>query len=81
MNKCKHIRNPRYLNVKHILTFLKIYFCNSRTFSVSQNQCSRNASDSSIFEGPALNKETRKEMFYLTTHSTHFIYGYIGSKI
>ena len=20
----------------------------------------------------------RKEMFYLTTHSTHFIYGYVG---
>ena len=23
--------------------------------------------------------ERRKEMFYLTTHSTHFIYGYMGS--
>ena len=23
-------------------------------------------------------KEGRKEMFYLTTHSTHFIYGYKG---
>ena len=22
-------------------------------------------------------KEGRKEMFYLTTHSTHFIYGYM----
>ena len=27
-----------------------------------------------IFEG-------RKEMFYLTTHSTHFIYGYMASDI
>ena len=27
------------------------------------------------------NKEGRKEMFYLTTHSTHFIYGYIESDI
>ena len=26
-------------------------------------------------------KEGRKEMFYLTTHSTHFIYGYIASGI
>ena len=26
-------------------------------------------------------KEGRKEMFYLTTHSTHFIYGYIASHI
>ena len=25
--------------------------------------------------------EERKEMFYLTTHSTHFIYGYIASDI
>ena len=25
--------------------------------------------------------EGRKEMFYLTTHSTHFIYGYIASYI
>ena len=23
-------------------------------------------------------KEGRKEMFYLTTHSTHFIYGYMA---
>ena len=26
-------------------------------------------------------KEGRKEMFYLTTHSTHFIYGYMVSDI
>ena len=26
-------------------------------------------------------KEGRKEMFYLTTHSTHFIYGYMASSI
>ena len=25
------------------------------------------------------NKEGRKKMFYLTTHSTHFIYGYMAS--
>ena len=24
--------------------------------------------------------EGRKEMFYLTTHSTHFIYGYMASE-
>ena len=24
-------------------------------------------------------EEERKEMFYLTTHSTHFIYGYMAS--
>ena len=27
------------------------------------------------------NKEGRKEMFYLTTYSTHFIYGYMASDI
>ena len=27
------------------------------------------------------NWEGRKEMFYLMTHSTHFIYGYIASDI
>ena len=27
------------------------------------------------------NWEGRKEMFYLTTHSTHFIYGYMASDI
>ena len=26
-------------------------------------------------------KEGRKEMFYLTTHSTHFTYGYMASDI
>ena len=26
-------------------------------------------------------KEGRKEMFYLTTHSAHFIYGYMASNI
>ena len=28
-----------------------------------------------------VNKEGRKEMFYLTTQSTHFIYGYMASDI
>ena len=26
-------------------------------------------------------RKTRKKMFYLTTHSQHFIYGYIASGI
>ena len=26
-------------------------------------------------------RDGRKEMFYLTTHSTHFIYGYMASDI
>ena len=28
-----------------------------------------------------MREEGRKEMFYLTTHSTHFIYGYMASDI
>ena len=28
---------------------------------------------------PSTTAEGRKEMFYLTTHSTHFIYGYMAS--
>ena len=27
------------------------------------------------------NREREREMFYLTTHSTHFIYGYMASDI
>ena len=30
---------------------------------------------------PSCKEEGRKEMFYLTTHSTHFIYGYMASDI
>ena len=30
---------------------------------------------------PPIQKKRRKEMFYLTTHSTHFIYGYKASDI
>ena len=29
-------------------------------------------------KGPQKYEKGRKEMFYLTTHSTHFIYGYNG---
>ena len=28
-----------------------------------------------------ITEQGRKEMFYLTTHSTHFIYGYMASDI
>ena len=27
-----------------------------------------------------ISRKERKEMFYLTTHSTHFIYGYMASE-
>ena len=31
--------------------------------------------------GPIREREREREMFYLTTHSTHFIYGYMASDI
>ena len=34
-----------------------------------------------INNSTALKWQGRKEMFYLTTHSTHFIYGYMASHI
>ena len=37
--------------------------------------------DPSHHEQLATHKEGRKELFYLTTHSTHFIYGYMASYI
>ena len=33
------------------------------------------------YHNQAWDKQGRKEMFYLTTHSTHFIYGYMASDI
>ena len=47
----------------------------------------RTSTTASVAGGPSLGeallpwKEGRKEMFYLTTHSTHFIYGYMTSDI
>ena len=32
-----------------------------------------------VFTPSHIGKEGRKEMFYLTMHSTHFIYGYMAS--
>ena len=47
--------------------------CN-KGYSLTLCQCVCNV-------GLAKTKEGRKEMFYLTTHSTHFIYGYMASDI
>ena len=47
-------------------------------FSNSLNILKFNSVVSDIrFKIETIFKEGRKEMFYLTTHSTHFIYGYI----
>ena len=34
-----------------------------------------------ILHGSIITPMIRKDMFYLTTHSTHFIYGYMASNI
>ena len=36
---------------------------------------------SGIYNAVQLNQGREREMFYLTTHSTHFIYGYMASDI
>ena len=50
-----------------VIVFLIILYC----FQQRQREANRAASE----------LEGRKEMFYLTTHSTHFIYGYMASDI
>ena len=45
------------------------------------NQSQRVLSWCSSYHLVSPDKEGRKEMFYLTTHSTHFIYGYMASDI
>ena len=44
---------------------------------LSTKQCKKKAYSRFIINGYV--KLIRKEMFYLMTHSTHFIYGYIVS--
>ena len=57
-------------------TFVKGYF---GTWDVLYEKCSSTKIDVQLNCAP--DKEGRKEMFYLTTHSTHFIYGYMASDI
>ena len=34
-----------------------------------------------VFQSGSYQREREREMFYITTHSTHFIYGYMASDI
>ena len=52
----------------------KVYVLNVLTYSLLKNFFKSINELYSDLEG-------RKEMFYLTTHSTHFIYGYMASDI
>ena len=44
-------------------------------------QTNTNVTETQSSFGMSTVTNTRKEMFYLTTHSTHFIYGYMASDI
>ena len=62
-----------YLNLhqlKSVFILLEIYECAAEQKSISTKL------DKIRYE-----KEGWKEMFYLTTHSTYFIYGYMASDI
>ena len=48
----------------------------ARKHSITHLLSSKSGTDNRTLEG-----NIRKEMFYLTTHSTHFIYGYMASDI
>ena len=52
---------------------------NSKTPHSSTNSFSEDRPDCAKF--PSLKRDRDREMFYLTTHSTHFIYGYMASDI
>ena len=47
-------------------------------FIVSRIVCGKNNTGANM---DVLSRTGRKEVFYLTTHSTHFIYGYMASGI
>ena len=65
-NKQANIKQKVYLNVRaHINKYMHVI----RIFILQGARCI------SVLE------EGRKEMFYLTTHSTHFIYSYMTSDI
>ena len=46
-----------------------------------QTICSGNPENTSSCPVWSIQKKREREMFYLTTHSTHFIYGYMASDI
>ena len=62
-----------WLSSRHRWQSLGMSYCRTRVNHVSQAMCRKIKK--------IMNKEGRQEMFYLTTHSTHFIYGYMASDI
>ena len=64
----KHPKNPTKKQQQH--HYGRIYFLAFNSFKTFLNSAN-------VFSVSFL-KEGRKEIFYLTTHSTHFIYGYMA---
>ena len=64
-----------------------MYYKDVQHMTVSGKTSGRNLANtdvtvsSSIVRRRLIEHEGRKEMFYLTTHSTHFIYDYMASDI
>ena len=67
------------LNIQYTAVFctIKKYTQNTNGGGSSSNKERKEKKD----YRSKLKKERKKEMFYLTTHSTHFIYGYMASDI
>ena len=63
------------------LRFQRTVYSSDRRISGTMNTTSRTGSISGSNEEILIHRKGRKEMFYLTTHSTHFIYGYMASDI
>ena len=62
----------------NIITFTSSY---SQTFTHSIQKGRKEGNGSTMKDRSDDPSEGRKEMLYLTTHSTHFIYGYMASDI
>ena len=67
------------------MVYIYIYICVCVCECVCVHACVRACMSACMCEREgerkSERKEGRKEMFYLTTHSTHFIYGYMASDI
>ena len=77
--------SPREILYKHLTntfsfeTFFKLWIsCKNTLLNYSYSAYFKHIAKNTFTEE---HKEGKKEMFYLTTHSTHFIYGYMTSDI
>ena len=92
LDKCditwgKSVSKSFYRGANRVLCFNKIqgtYISSCVTYHAHRKENLHGVDPLSYFSFQpliSLSSEGRKEMFYLTTHSTHFIYGYMASDI